>query len=64
MKNPVNLEAMWAAAANAGSAKVMKAMAKAEKANREAFAAWVEANRAAWSKPFNYENPAAALAAA
>lgn len=66
MKNPVNLETMWAAESAKQTKNLVAAQAKLAKSNRAAFAAWVSTNQVAWNnqpqpKP---TNPAAALAAA
>jgi hypothetical protein len=64
MKNPVTLTALWDAMDSKSVAKMVKSMDKLNKANSAAFAAWVAANKGAWSAPFTTTNPAAVLAAA
>lgn len=64
MKNPVNLETMWAAESAKQTKNLVAAQAKLAKSNRAAFAAWVSANQVAWNNQPKPTNPAAALAAA
>jgi hypothetical protein len=66
MKNPVNLETMWAAMLAKQTKNLIKAQAKLEKASRNAAAAWLKAmqDSGALASPTVFTNPAAALAAA
>ncbi len=66
MKNPVNLEVLWAAMLAKQTKNLVKAQAKLEKANRDSAAAWLKGlqDAAAFPALTVYTNPAAVLAAA
>lgn len=66
MKNPANLETMWAAMLARQTRNLAKRQAAMEKANRNATAAWLKGmqDSGALATPTVFANPAATMAAA